>query len=210
MKAFLYVLDTLSDWEIGYLTAELNSGRFFNQPKAQVEIIKLGDTTMPIKTMGGIEITPDKDLQNAVLDEGDILILPGADTWLESSNQHVINLIPELLNKNVIVAAICGATLALAKSGVLNNKKHTSNGKEFLKMSCPEYSGEQLYVDSPAVTDNNLITASGLAPLEFSCEIFKKMNVMNSQTLDAWYQLNKTMEAKYFYVLMDCLSPSAG
>lgn len=28
---YLYVFDTMSDWEIGYLTAELNSGRYFKK-----------------------------------------------------------------------------------------------------------------------------------------------------------------------------------
>ena len=27
---YLYVFDTMSDWEIGYLTAELNSGRYYS------------------------------------------------------------------------------------------------------------------------------------------------------------------------------------
>ena len=94
------------------------------------------------------------------------MILPGADTWFEDNNKKIMNLIPELLGQNVTVAAICGATLALAKNGILNTRKHTSNDKEFLKISCPEYSGEDLYLNQPAVTDGNLITATGLAPLE--------------------------------------------
>jgi len=95
----------------------------------------------------------------------------------------------------------------LAKSArpYLNTRKHTSNGKEFLKMHCPEYSGDELYLNQPVVTDGNLITATGLAPLEFSHEIFKKINIMKSETLEAWYQLNKTREEKYFYALMDSL-----
>ena len=28
---YVYVLDTLADWEIGYVTAELHSGRFFKK-----------------------------------------------------------------------------------------------------------------------------------------------------------------------------------
>lgn len=28
---YVYVLDTLADWEIGYVTAELKSGRFFKE-----------------------------------------------------------------------------------------------------------------------------------------------------------------------------------
>lgn len=30
-KAFLYVFNTMSDWEYGYLIAELNSGRYFKK-----------------------------------------------------------------------------------------------------------------------------------------------------------------------------------
>ena len=116
-----------------------------------------------------------------------------------------MNLIPELLNQNVTIAAICGATVALAKNGILNNRKHTSNDKEFLKMICPDYSGEENYLNKPAVIDNNLITASWLAPLEFSYEVFKKMNVMKSETLEAWYQLYKTQDAKFFHTLIESL-----
>ena len=205
MKVFLYVLNTLSDWEIGYITAELNSGRFFNKTKTPVDLIKIGDTIQPVKTMGGIAITPNESINNIEFNKSDILILPGADTWLEESNKKIIQLIPDLLNQNVVVAAICGATLALAKNGILNARKHTSNDKEFLKMSCPEYSGEDLYLNQLAVTDGNLITATGLAALEFSYEVFKKTDVIKPETLEAWYQLNKTRDVKYFYALMDSL-----
>ncbi len=202
MKIFLYVLNTLADWEIGYITAELNSGRFLNKTMIPVNFIKIGDTINPIKTMGGITITPDESVNNVVFSKGDILILPGADTWLEDSNKKIINLIPGLLDQNVIVAAICGATLALAKNGILNTRKHTSNDKEFLKMICIEYSGEGLYLNQPVVIDGNLITATGLAALEFSYAVFKKINIMKPETLEAWFQLNKTRDAKYFYALM--------
>ena len=205
MKAFLYVLNTLSDWEIGYITAELNSGRFFNKTKTPVDLIKIGNTIQPVKTMGGIAITPDESIDNIKFNKGDLLILPGADTWFDDNNKKIMNFIPELLDQNVTVAAICGATVALAKNEILNTRKHTSNDKEFLKMSCPEYSGEALYLNQPAVTDGNLITATGLAPLEFSYEVFKKINIMKPETLEAWYQLNKTRDAQYFYALMDSL-----
>jgi hypothetical protein len=40
-------------------------------------------------------------------------------------------------------------------------------------MVCQKYKGENLYQDKPAVVDNNLITASGIAPLEFTYEVLK-------------------------------------
>ena len=205
MTTYLYTLNTLSDWEIGYLTAETNSGRFFKKSSRPVQLVKLGSTPNPIQTMGGIEIVPDKTIDTVQFESGDILILPGADTWSEPGNEAVINMIPELLDKGVTVAAICGATVALAKAGVLNRRKHTSNDKGFLEMTCPDYAGGDHYLDELAVTDGNLITATGLAPLEFSVEVFKKMGVMTPETLEAWYQLNETKDGQYFGVLMDSL-----
>ncbi len=205
MNIYLYLLDTLSDWEIAFITAELNTGRFFKVKGEKIVIIKISHSLNKIKTMGGFEILPDELIENIKFQKDDILILPGADTWMDAVNDKTLEIVKELLNKNVIVAAICGATMALANKGILDNRKHTSNDKEFLKISCPNYSGESLYVDELVVTDGNLITATGLAPLEFSYEVFKKSNLFKADTLEAWYNLFVTKESRYFYDLLNSL-----
>ena len=205
MKVYLYSLNTLADWEISYLTAELNSGRYLDKTKPSVELIKIGNTTEPIKTMGGITITPDESIDNIRFKEDDLLILPGADTWMDEENKKIIDIASDVINKKVIIAAICGATIALANKGILDNRKHTSNDIELFKMFCPEYTGENFYLNQPAVTDDNLITASGIAPLEFSYEVLKRTNLMKTETLEAWYQLYKTNESKFFYALMESI-----
>lgn len=205
MKAYLYVLNTLADWEVGYITAELNTGRFFDRTKTPVDFVKIGNTTQPIETMGGISITPSASIDSITFNEGDLLILPGADAWFEGGNEKVASLVPDLLKQKVTVAAICGATVALAKHGILNDRKHTSNDKELLKAICPEYAGEKLYLNQPVVANDYLITATGLAPLEFSYEVFKAANMMKPDTLEAWYKLYSTRDAKYFYALMGSL-----
>ena len=205
MKVYLYSLNTLADWEISYLTAELNSGRYLDKTKPSVELIKIGNTTEPIKTIGGITITPDESIDNIRFKEDDLLILPGADTWMDEENKKIIDIASDVINKKVIIAAICGATIALANKGILDNRKHTSNDIELFKMFCPEYTGENFYLNQPAVTDDNLITASGIAPLEFSYEVLKRTNLMKTETLEAWYQLYKTNESKFFYALMESI-----
>ena len=203
-NCYIYVLDTLADWEIGFITAELNSSRYFAK-KTKIEFVKIGNTLEPIKTMGGINITPEKAISDVEFQEGDLLVLPGADTWMDEKNKNILEIVSEVINKKVVIAAICGATVALAQNGLLNNRKHTSNDKDFLKMVCLDYSGSSYYINTLVVVDDNLITATGLAPLEFSYEVFKKMNVMKEDTLEAWYQLYKTKESKYFYSLMESL-----
>jgi len=204
MNIYLYVLNTLSDWEIGYITAELNSRRYTDKDKSFF-LVKTGNTLEPITTMGGISITPDITIDKIKFNNDDILILPGADTWMGKENKRVIEIACNLLDKNITVAAICAATGALAAAGLLNNRKHTSNAKEFLKMVCPQYTGSDYYLEEPAVTDGSLITATGLAPLEFSYHVFKKSALMKPETLEAWYHLNNTRDSKYFFQLMDSI-----
>jgi len=74
-----------------------------------------------------------------------------------------------------------------------------------LKMFCPAYKGEAYYVDEPAVTDDNLITASGLAPVAFAYQVFSRLDVMNPATLEAWYNLSTTRKPEFFFALMQSL-----
>ncbi|MDR2146711.1 MAG: DJ-1/PfpI family protein [Tannerella sp.] len=206
MNIFLYVLDTLADWEIAYLTAEINTGRYFKKNISPVKIVKVGNNMSGIKTFGGMEIFPDIDVDHIDLHNGDLILLPGADTWLNGNNHKIIDKISEnLSNKDITIAAICGATTALADHGMLDTLNHTSNDLEFLKMFCKNYKGEKYYENKPATIDGNLITASGLAPLEFTYEVLKKLNIMETDTLNAWYQLYTTREPRYFYDLMRSL-----
>jgi len=203
MNIFLYVLETLADWEISFLMAEINSGRYLKKGIEKPQIIKVGNNLIPIKTMGGIEISPDIDVDNMSIKKDDLIILPGADTWQNGNNQKIIEKIKG--NSDVIVAAICGATTALADNGLLDNRKHTSNDKEYLKMVCKNYKGENFYEYKHVVVDSNLITATGIAPIEFTYEVIKKINIIENDTLEAWYGLFKTKEPKYFFELMNSL-----
>lgn len=202
-NCYLYVLNTMADWEIAYITAELNSGRFLKNGKVTIQ--KVSKNLNPVISMGGMSINVDLKLSDIEFSEGDLLILPGADTWMEDEHNSVIGIVEKLIDRAVIVAAICGATVALANAGILNSRKHTSNGKGFLDMLCPEYKGSDNYIDSPAVCDNNLITASGFAPLEFAYEILKRAEVMKEETGTAWYKLYSTREPRYFYELMESM-----
>jgi putative intracellular protease/amidase len=203
--AYLYVFDTMADWEIGYLTSELNSGRYFKKGATRCTVRTVGLTTEPIVTMGGMHIIPDITVEACSAADACILILPGGDTWLEPTHNPIIEKVKEFLVANIFVAAICGATVGLAQSGLLDNRKHTSNDLGYMKAVSPDYAGEAFYRQEPAVTDKKLITASGIAPLDFTHEVLKELNVFSSKTLEAWYKLYQTHDAKYFFELMDSL-----
>jgi len=203
--AYLYVCDTMADWETGFVTAELNSGRFFNSLNTRIPVVTVSNSLDVITTMGGIKIKPDLTVSDLALNEGDILILPGGDTWLEDIHSPIIEKAKFCIENNILLAAICGATFALANKGLFNGRNHTSNDLNFLKAVCPNYSAEDFYVNEPAVEDKNLITASGVAALEFAYQIIKKLDVFSPYTLESWYDMHKTKIDIYFYELMKSL-----
>jgi putative intracellular protease/amidase len=151
-------------------------------------------------------MAPDVRIREIQPVPGDMLLLPGADTWLDPAQEPVIGKARDLLDNGTVVAAICGATLGLANAGLLDSRPHTSNNPGALKRFCPHYRGERFYVSDPAVTDRNLITASGLAPVEFAYHVFGKLGVMSPATLEAWYGLFTSRQPEYFYALMESLS----
>lgn len=69
--------------------------------------------------------------------------------------------------------------------------KHTSNHILYLKNVAQEYSGDKNYIDSLAVRDKNIITANGIAPIEFAKEIFQKLKLYSDNDIEKWFQLFK-------------------
>ncbi|MGA9870593.1 MAG: DJ-1/PfpI family protein, partial [Rhodococcus sp. (in: high G+C Gram-positive bacteria)] len=124
------------------------------------------------------------------------LILPGGDTW-GSGHANVLELAAEMVKRDVPIGAICGATLGLARHGLLDARRHTSNALEFLQ-AAPEYAGAEHYSDERVVVDGTVVTAPGTAPLEFAKALFELLELFPQPVIDAWYGLYKTGERKYY------------
>lgn len=207
MKLYLVVVDTMADWEMAYLTAELHSRRFFADPAMDFSLLKVGLTRDAIDSMGGVRYMPDVTLDAVRLQEGDVLLLPGADVWDAPQAKPILAFARDALDHGHQVAAICGATVGLASVGALDTRRHTSNDLGFLKQACPGYRGETLYRKEAAVRGGNLITATGLAPLEFSYEVLKMLKVWRPETTRAWYRLHKTRQERWYHELVASMSP---
>lgn len=193
----LFVFDTLADWEPGYAVAGINNPAYQTHPgRYRVRTVGLADR---VTTAGGITIVPDMKLAELDPAESAMLIIPGGDVWDGDGIPQAVEKARAFLAAGVPVAAICGATSGLARGGLLDGVAHTSNAAEYLQAS--GYAGAERYRDEPAVTDGNLITASGTAPLEFAREIFRRLELYEPRMLDAWYALFKTGDASHFYAL---------
>lgn len=195
----LYVFDTMSDWEYGYVVAGINNPQFQKIPgRFRVKTVALSDK--PVTTMGGLRVMPDLKLAALKPNASSMLVLPGGTAWDKNKNKEAAQLATEFLAREISVAAICGATAGLARVGLLDAVPHTSNSKEYI--AATGYRGNAFFRQKPAVRSGNLITASAMSPLEFAREIFSLLGVYSEATLAAWYSLYKTGNAKYFLELM--------
>jgi len=146
-----------------------------------------------------VRILPDLTLDAISPPSSAMLILPGGQSWEQGKNMEAVQLAAEFLAVGVPVAAICAATLTLARVGFLDNRLHTSNAPEYLKAS--GYRGKALYRNIPAIADGHLITASGTAPVDFAYQIFGTLQLYSEPALNAWYSLFKNGDASKYYAL---------
>ena len=183
-KAHILVFDGLADWEPAHALCEINkSGKF--------DVITVGLSEMPVLTMGGLKLRPEMALENVILEEVGIFILPGGDMWEEQSNENLKMLLGRLHAAEILIGGICGATLEIARAGLTRGTRHTSNSKDYLKTMIADYSDEEFYVDELAVTDKKVITASGLGSIEFGREVIKQLGIYSETDTRIWYEMFK-------------------
>jgi len=183
-KAYLLIFDGMADWEAAHAMCEINkSGKY--------EVVTVGFSAAPVSTMGGLEITPEATIKDVNPDEACILIMPGGDMWEQNTDGGITHLLRRLSARQVPIGAICGATLAIARAGLTHKRRHTSNAKEYLKTMVPEYEDEGFYADELAVTDQKIITASGLGSVEFGREVIRALDIYSEADTEVWFEMFK-------------------
>lgn len=176
----ILVVPGFADWEPAHALAELRRYGGF-----AVEAVGL--TAEPVESMGGIRVLPSRTIGQVKPDDVAVFILPGGDRWEAQPVEPALEQkLHELADGQVPIAAICGATVAIAQLDLIRGRRHTSNGLAYLREKAPGYTEAQHYVDQPAVRDRGLITASGLADVEFARELFEELGVLTPAERAEW------------------------
>lgn len=198
-KIALYVTEAMADWEYAHLTAQIaqaeqtRAGRF--------SLVLAGDGMDSIRSMGGLQIQPVVDVADLARDDSlAALVIPGGSQY-DAGHERLLGLVETLLGRHVPVAAICGATLLLARGGLLDERRHTSNDPSYLAMT--GYQGAQKYTDDAVVTDRGITTASGLHSIAFTAEVMRLTGLWPESIIDAWERLNTTGDPEHFGSLME-------
>jgi len=182
----IVVFDGFADWEPAYALAELRRW-------GKRTVRSIGFSAAPVVSMGGLTVVPDTVLDAVAPDDVELLLLPGGDMWEHGAYPRATLevLLTRLVDAERPVAAICAATLALGRAGILDDRQHTSNGRDYLSTQIPGYAGASHYTEAAAVRDKHVITATGLAPVDFAREIFAELQVFNADDEALWYTMFK-------------------
>lgn len=185
---YLLVVDGFADWEPAHAIAELRRS-------GQYRVESVGLTSAPVCSMGGMTVLPSKTLSEVNPSDVAVFILPGGDRWENAPVEPVLEqLLKQLDAGNVPIAAICGATVAISRIGLLRGRRHTSNGLDYLRSQVPGYSDGNNYVNAPAVRDRGLITASGLGDVEFARELLEELEVLSAGERSEWAQIFRSAQ----------------
>jgi putative intracellular protease/amidase len=179
------VFEGFADWEPSYALAELR-----RWGKRTVVVVGFDDN--PVTSMGGLRVTPERALADVRPADVELLVLPGGDFWEgEYPRAALEKLMLGLIATGTPVAAICAATLAVARAGLLEDRRHTSNTPTYLSEQVPQYRGAAGFDSALAVNDRGVITASGLGAVDFARVIFRELRVFNASDEQLWFDMFK-------------------
>ena len=171
------VFEGFADWEPAYALTGLREW-------GKRSVTTYGYDLSPVRSMGGLRVVPDRVLED--LDGVDLLLLPGVRMWEQGTYpaDRIDPVLHRLVASAIPVAGICAATIALARAGLFRDRRHTSNGRDFLAHYAPGYETPSKYVDDTlAVADRGVISASGLGAVEFAAEIFTVLGAFDEKTI---------------------------
>lgn len=161
--------DGFADWETALLNAVAHS--FY---KAETHFASPGGK--PVTSSGGMRVSPELALETLDLDKLDALIVCGGTIWQTPKAPDLTSLLNTAHAKGKVIGAICDGTVATAKTGLLDNIGHTSNGKGYLDGT--GYMGEAHYQNvTHAVVDQKVVTAPATAPVTFMAEVMKAVGL---------------------------------
>ena len=188
----LYVLlPDFASHEMVYLMEAISSDEQQLKPNPKYVNKIVASTMEPVTAIGGFRVLPDYSFED-MPDDYAALVLIGSYGWLTPAADKVASIVRKALDKGIIVGAICNGASFMAKSGFLNNVRHTGNGMDQLQLwGGNNYTNADGYVHRQAVSDGGIVTANGSGVLEFTKELLLLLDNDTPERVEMYYQLNK-------------------
>jgi protein deglycase len=123
-----------------------------------IEVVTAGLGAGPVTASRGTVLLPDVELEQALHQAYDMVVLPGGMPGSEhlKNDARVIALLKRMAVSGKIVAAICAAPMALHAAGLLQGKAVTS-----FPGVLDQLPGSHHYSGDGVVVDGNIVTSRG-------------------------------------------------
>ena len=125
--------------------------------RAGINVISAGLDAQPVHASRGVVLIPDTTLEEALLQDFDMIVLPGGQPGTNNlkADPRILNLLKRMSAEGHYVTAICAAPSILATAGLLDGKQAT--GFPGSLDSFAKVNQQPIAV----VTDGKLITSRG-------------------------------------------------
>lgn len=162
LPIIIVLTEGFSDWEIAPLSG-------FGKAFYDAQISFASPLGGPLSSAAGLSLSDTAQFESP--SQG-VVVVCGGPVFETLSTPDIDARLTRASEHGCVVAGICGGTVALARAGLLDEVRHTSNAPGYLDSLVPVYAGAATYVDQPfALRDNNIITAPAPAPASFAVEV---------------------------------------
>jgi len=187
-EVLLLLTDHWADWEASHAIVGISF--------AEQYIVKtIGIDKQSKVSIGGIRAEIDYSIEEYKnCDNLAMIILTGSFSWSENRYDEIADFVRKVSKGGIPIAAICGATIFLAKHGFLNNVKHTGDELEYFEEMLENeegYTGQEHFAVAQVINDGGYITANETAALEFASEIFRTLKTDADNEINSWYEKHK-------------------
>lgn len=176
-QILIYIFDDMADFEITLL-AHLIVG------DSEVGVTVISDELRTIRSASGMLFQAHKTIREVDPKTVKGIIIPGG--WIKNMSEALIKLVQDLNRENKLIAAICAGPMVLAKAGLLQDRAYTTaiiewkdKHQNFFNSGDPF--PRQHFKDERVVRDHNIITAKGVAFVDFSVEVCDYLNLFKDE-----------------------------
>ena len=187
---YFLVFDGFADWQAALALCEIRR-------PGDWQVRTVGLSCAPVVSMGGLTVQPDLVLAELDALRAAMLIVPGGHLWLHSRAAageiaQTAAALRQLHAAGTPVAGIDSGVLLLARTGLLDHRRHTGNGAGQLAQHVPVYAGADQYdANVLAVSDGGVISASHVGSVEFAREVIDTLSLYGAADREDWYRLFK-------------------
>ncbi|MBW2409754.1 MAG: DJ-1/PfpI family protein [Deltaproteobacteria bacterium] len=181
----------------------------FGNLKPQIEIITVAEKIGPVASFQGPQTVAEFDYQNCP--DLDLILLPGGfGTIQELNNQATLSFLKDRVPAAKITMSVCSGSWILAKAGLLDGRRATSN-KFYFKMATRQSDRVDWVSEARWVEDGPVFTSSGVsAGIDMSLAVIaslfgeKKAEEIANYTEYVW---NQNPDEDPFHKFLDKLVP---